>query len=134
MSWSRPWTRLSRPAAIAARIAAHAARLVERVDATPGCRLLSPRDPGRRAGIVTFRPPAGDPAALQRALLADGVVCAARGGGLRLSPHFYNTMAEVERTLAAVGETMRAGAEERRGALGSPQATEPVGVQGAPTI
>jgi selenocysteine lyase/cysteine desulfurase len=40
-------------------------------------------------------------------------VCATRGGtdrgGLRFSPHFYNSMAEVDRTVAAIGRYLRTG-------------------------
>jgi selenocysteine lyase/cysteine desulfurase len=43
----------------------------------------------------------------------DKIACATRGGGdrggLRLSPHFYNTPAEIDRTLAALSRYMKNG-------------------------
>jgi selenocysteine lyase/cysteine desulfurase len=43
----------------------------------------------------------------------DRIGCATRGGqdraGLRFSPHFYNTHADVEKTVAAVKKYMASG-------------------------
>jgi selenocysteine lyase/cysteine desulfurase len=58
----------------------------------------------RRSGIVVIAVPDAE-AAAQR-LLAAGVVVSVRGGGIRVSPHFYNTEEEVLR----VGEVMGQGA------------------------
>jgi cysteine desulfurase/selenocysteine lyase len=63
-------------------------RLVELIDGR-GFELLSPREPERRAGILTFRVPGTNSQALYRKLMEKGVVCAPRGGGIRFSPHFY---------------------------------------------
>jgi selenocysteine lyase/cysteine desulfurase len=74
--------------------------------AMPGVKLWTPDDPLRSAAIVIFQPGSADPRRVETALRAEGIICTARGGqqnpGLRLSPHFYNTMDDVERTLAAV--------------------------------
>jgi selenocysteine lyase/cysteine desulfurase len=51
--------------------------------------LLSDPERTRRSGIVTFRPDRADPDAVYRKLMGQGVICAARGGGIRFSPHFY---------------------------------------------
>lgn len=83
--------------AVAEAIAHHAGRLADWLDAHDGCELLSPSDPARRAGIVTFRPLNGDSAALYRRLMADDLVCAARGGGVRLAPHFWHADADIDR-------------------------------------
>lgn len=64
----------------------------------PGFELLSPLDPARRAGIVSIRHPSIPAADLAEGLIAAGVVCAVRGGGLRLSPHFYTPLQQLERT------------------------------------
>ncbi len=81
--------------------------LLERIGATPGLELLTDPAPGRFGGIVTFRPRAGDAAALHRALMEEGIVCAHRGGGVRFSPHFYTPMEQLdealERVLALLG-------------------------------
>jgi len=62
-----------------------------------GWELLSPMErPGERSGIVIFRVPGRDPKALVESLVAGGVLCAARGGGVRFSPHAYNTEAEID--------------------------------------
>jgi len=63
-------------------------RFVELLDGR-GFELLSPREPDRRAGILTFRVPGIDSQVLYRKLMEKGVVCAPRGGGIRFSPHFY---------------------------------------------
>lgn len=65
-----------------------------------GMQLISPEQPQRRAGIVTFRSPAEDNRTLFRRLTDAGVVCAPRGGGVRLSPHFYTRDSVIDRMLA----------------------------------
>lgn len=62
-------------------------------------RLLSPADPARRAGIVTFLPLHETPEACHQRLTRAGVVCAKRGGGIRWSPHFYTPEAVIEQAL-----------------------------------
>ncbi len=76
-------------------------RLIAGLDAL-GIEMLTPRRRERRAGIVTIRTedPAGDLARLKEA----GVVIALREGYLRISPHFYNTPAEIDRLLELLGE------------------------------
>ncbi len=61
-----------------------------------GYELLTPREPPRRAGIVTFRIPDIDNRALYQALMKDQVICACRAGGIRFSPHFHNREEEIE--------------------------------------
>jgi len=70
-------------------------RIIEQTDQR-GFELLTPRDPGKRAGIVTFRIPDRDNARIQGALMKQGVVCASRGGGIRFSPHFHITIAQID--------------------------------------
>jgi len=60
----------------------------------PDVRVLTPRTPAHRAGIVSFVPPRAEETAA--ALSNAGVVFAVREGAVRLSPHFYNTRAEME--------------------------------------
>jgi cysteine desulfurase / selenocysteine lyase len=55
-----------------------------------------------RAGIVSFS--ARDPDALVDELARRDIDVAVRGGRVRVSPHFYNTAADVDRFLSAVGE------------------------------
>lgn len=67
----------------------------------------------RSAAIVSFKPASLDVRALHQSLYEkDRIVCATRGGadrgGLRLSPHFYNTLADVDRTLATIARYVKA--------------------------
>ena len=73
-----------------------------------GCTVLqadAPTEAG--SGIVSFTRPGGDLAALHQNLLDAGVVTSLRADRtgqkyIRLSPHFYNTDAELERVLELV--------------------------------
>ncbi len=62
--------------------------------------LLSPRDEGRFAGIVTFRHRSRSTGQLFRQLTQSGVVCAQRGGGIRFSPHFHTATATLQKAVA----------------------------------
>ena len=73
-----------------------------------GYELLSPRNPEDRSGIVTFRVPGADSKALWKALLARNAVCSPRSGGIRISPHFYNTPEEITRFFGILAEEIRA--------------------------
>ena len=64
--------------------------------------------------MLSFQPGNLDVRKLSTALYQkDRIGCATRGGqdraGLRFSPHFYNTHADVERTVAAVKKYMASG-------------------------
>ncbi|HLW48890.1 MAG TPA: aminotransferase class V-fold PLP-dependent enzyme [bacterium] len=66
-------------------------------------RALRPRMRGRvqdLAGILTV--PVADPAAAVAGLREHGVIVDARPGVIRLSPYFYNTAEDFERTVAAL--------------------------------
>jgi selenocysteine lyase/cysteine desulfurase len=89
-------------AAVAAGIERHVARLHAALATRDDCQLLSPATSERRAGIVTFRPRNGRDEALYRALQAAELVCARRGGGIRLSPHFWHGDADIDRALERI--------------------------------
>ncbi|MBS0001471.1 MAG: aminotransferase class V-fold PLP-dependent enzyme [Thioalkalivibrio sp.] len=72
-----------------------------------GCRTITPEDRRRHAGILTFVPARGDTESLYRTLQEHGVLCAKRGGGIRLSPHFYLTSETLDRALAIVAKGLR---------------------------
>jgi selenocysteine lyase/cysteine desulfurase len=78
-------------------------RLIELID-EKGFELLSPREPARRAGIVTFRVPGTDSRRLFAALMGRGVICAQRAGGIRFSPHFYTDESVLARAIATASE------------------------------
>ena len=82
-------------------------RLTERVlekARAAGYDVVSPDHPEERSGIVTFRVPGVDNAALWKALLSRKAVCSHRAGGIRVSPHFYNTPEEIDRLFEALKE------------------------------
>lgn len=93
------------------RVEALTARLCEGLTGK-GYRVFSPRrHADERSGIVIFDPPEASP--LQRAgvaglrrLAADlekqGIVLAVREGRLRASPHFYNTLEQMDRVVEAL--------------------------------
>jgi cysteine desulfurase/selenocysteine lyase len=79
-----------------------------------GVQLWTHPDPARSGAVVSFRPGTLDIPKLSAALYRnDRIGCATRGGtdrpGIRFSPHIYNTMAEVDRSLAAIAKYMRQG-------------------------
>jgi selenocysteine lyase/cysteine desulfurase len=81
-------------------------RLIAELEGIPGVAVLTPKDPGRRAGIVTFRVEGRAPGELQKALADRGVVCAARGGGVRFSPHFYTGRERIDRAIEILREVL----------------------------
>jgi cysteine desulfurase/selenocysteine lyase len=87
--------------AVHVAIEARVDRLITLIDAR-GYELLSPRDPDRRAGIVTFRVPGIDQGRLYAELMARRVLCAQRGAGVRFSPHFYTPMEHLDRAIDLV--------------------------------
>ncbi len=65
--------------------------------------LRSPREPREASGIVSFVIPGQSPAETVRKLRAEKIFVTARRGGVRASPHFYNSEDEVDRLLAVLG-------------------------------
>ena len=106
-------TRLGR-AAIHARARELAQELIAGLRAIDGVKLWTHPDPARSSAIVSFQPGSLDVAKLSAALyekdrIAGAPRMGADRGGLRFSPHFYNTHAEVDRALAAVQRYMKSG-------------------------
>jgi cysteine desulfurase / selenocysteine lyase len=62
-------------------------------------RIYGPADPEVCSGIVTFVPRRGEAEDIVRQLADRGVTVSARCGMVRVSPHFYNTEAEIDRVL-----------------------------------
>ena len=88
------------PANIAAHVADLTARIVSWARSRGDVTLVTPAAPDKRAGIVTLRP--GDTSAAADRLTQAGVVFAVREGGIRLSPHYFNTREEVDAALAVL--------------------------------
>lgn len=87
---------------IEARNLQNSAYLIEQLTCIDGIELITPTTADRYAGIVTFGRTGIDPVALHAYLDAHGVVCAVRGGGVRFSPHFYISEAQLDGALALV--------------------------------
>ena len=65
-----------------------------------GRRILSPLQSDRRSGIVVFEDP--DPAATYNKLKSLKITVASRVKSLRASPHYYNTVEEIDKLLTAL--------------------------------
>lgn len=76
--------------------------LLDGLQAKADVQILSDLRPERRSGIVTFRLKTGNTDALFQRLSAANVLCAPRGGGIRLSPHFYTPLTQLDKTLELV--------------------------------
>ncbi|MBV7564819.1 aminotransferase class V-fold PLP-dependent enzyme [Pseudomonas sp. sia0905] len=76
--------------------------LLDGLNTMPGVRLLSAQQRDRRAGIVTFTADGWDNRELHERLKAEQIICAQRGGGIRLSPHFYTEARVIEHSLQRV--------------------------------
>ncbi|MDI3339746.1 MAG: aminotransferase class V-fold PLP-dependent enzyme, partial [Sphaerobacter sp.] len=99
-------------------------RLIDGLSQIPGVRVLSPKDPARRVAVVSITVEGWEPADFGAALdHAFGIACrtglhcapeacralgAFPGGTVRLSPGFFTTAEEIDRTIEAVGELAKA--------------------------
>jgi selenocysteine lyase/cysteine desulfurase len=70
-----------------------------------GLEVLGPTEPERKAPTTAIA--CEDSAPIEAALRAHGIVASARGPAVRLAPHFYNTVEDVDRSLDALAEVMR---------------------------
>ncbi len=82
-------------------------KIIEEAD-TRGCVVLTPRSRRERGGNITI---SGDfdPSGMRDALQEKGIMVSVRGGGLRVSPHFYNTEAELRTFFDLFGQIDNAG-------------------------
>jgi len=88
--------------------------LIDGLKKIDGVKIWTSPDPARRSAVLSFLPGNLDIRKLSAALYQkDRIGCATRGGqdraGLRFSPHFYNTHADVEKTVAAMKKYMATG-------------------------
>jgi cysteine desulfurase/selenocysteine lyase len=79
-----------------------------------GLKIWTSQEASRTAAVVSFQPGNLDVRKLAAALYQkERIGCATRGGqdrpGIRLSPHFYNTHADIDRTVAAIRKYMATG-------------------------
>ena len=80
---------------VAARVLELTDHLCERAVAA-GCEVFSSRVGNERSGIVSLLTPGRDPKELVKRCRAAGVVVNCRADRLRVSPHAYNTPAEID--------------------------------------
>ena len=106
-------TRVGR-AAIEARARELSTQLIAGLTKLPGVTVWTSPKPELRAAVVSFLPGALDAGKLATALYEkDKVAVATRGGqdrgGLRVSPHLYNSPAELDRLLGGLGRYLKTG-------------------------
>lgn len=87
-------------------------QLMDGLRKLPGVTMWTSPVPARRAAIVSLLPGTLDASRLATALYEqDGIAVATRGGtdrpGIRVSPHLYNSPAEVDRLLAALSRYLK---------------------------
>ena len=88
--------------------------LIQGLKKIDGVKIWTSPEPSRAAAVLSFQPGSLDVRKLSTALYQkDRIGCATRGGqdrpGIRFSPHFYNTHADVEKTVAAIKKYMATG-------------------------
>ena len=100
-------------------------RLMDGLASIDGLTIYGPRDPAQKTGVVLFTFDGVDPAEIGDRLDTEfgiavrvGLHCAPQAhrtigtfpaGGVRMSPGFFNTAEEIDRTVAAVGQIAREG-------------------------
>ena len=84
------------------RLAENVAFLEDAIADIPGTRQVTPAEPSKRAGILTFTHAQADGAQLHAALMASHVICSPRAGGIRLSPHFYTPQSVLEEVIGII--------------------------------
>jgi kynureninase len=72
-----------------------------------GLAILEPRNPAARAPTTAFT--CADSHGVEERLRRRGVIASARGPALRLAPHFYNTLDDVDQAVEALAEELEEG-------------------------
>jgi cysteine desulfurase / selenocysteine lyase len=80
-------------------------RLIAFLSNNPGYEIVSSIAPERRSGILVFK--TDGCRALYEYLTSRGFIISFREGGIRVSPHFYNSPDEIDSLIAAIGEFKR---------------------------
>lgn len=90
------------PAEVEARVLALATALKDGMARLPGAVITTPLAPERSGGVVIAQLDGLDQRALYERLYQEHGIAGAATGGLRLCPHVYTTMVDIERVIAAV--------------------------------
>ena len=101
-------------AAIEQRSRGLAQQLIEGLSKLPDVKVWTSPNPKLNGAVVSFLPGSLNPPRLGQALYEnDKIGLAGRGlgdrGGLRASPHFYNSPAEIDRLVSAIDRYLKAG-------------------------
>ncbi len=83
------------------RVVEHTRALIEGVE-DRGFTVRTPHDDSKRGGVVNVQ--VEDVDAVEQALLDRDFSVSQRAGGIRLSPHFYNTAAEMQQAVEALDQ------------------------------
>jgi selenocysteine lyase/cysteine desulfurase len=87
--------------------------LIEGLGSIDDVTIWTSPDPTLRLAVCSFRPGNLESRKVIAALETDGIVAAGRGdgdrGGVRFSPHFYNTFEDIDRAVASIGRYVRTG-------------------------
>jgi len=93
--------------AVEAQVLEKSGYLRDAIDQNEQLVLLSAKQSRLKSGIVIFKHRTVANEVLYKHLQENGVVCALRGGGIRFSPHFYNTFEEIGQALELISRVAR---------------------------
>ena len=85
---------------VEAGVTGNADYLIRAITASPHLDLLSASQRPLKSGIVVFKHRTLSKESVYQHLQKQGVICALRGGGIRFSPHFYNSTDELDSALS----------------------------------
>jgi selenocysteine lyase/cysteine desulfurase len=95
------------PERIYARLQSLTRRIIQLADAA-GIEVASPRVDDERGGVVML--PVADPVLAVEALAAERIIVDQRPGKVRISPHFYNTEADIDAAMVVLIEASKSAA------------------------
>jgi len=91
-----------RESAVGERVLQLTEMAAERLQATGAEIVTDRRIEARRSGILAFRLPGVAASEVRQACLQAEIVVSCRGGGIRISPHAYNNLEDIERLTQVV--------------------------------
>ncbi|MEE9355055.1 MAG: aminotransferase class V-fold PLP-dependent enzyme [Methylococcaceae bacterium] len=83
----------------------HVEQIEENILHNNDLQLLSRQSKNHLSDIVVFQSKSQSNESLFKKLLQHDIICALRGGGIRLSPHFYHSEQELDRVFAVLNKT-----------------------------
>jgi selenocysteine lyase/cysteine desulfurase len=78
--------------------------LFEKIGSKPELELVTSAEPGRYAGIVSFRHQSRESNIVFKHLTEKNIFCSLRNGAIRLSPHFYTPLEHLEMVIDIAAE------------------------------